>query len=184
MVRAADLPELQALLLVQFDIPVRFTQELGPTGDADRMPRVHRLPCWAHGSLPQRHVGLRRGFVGLAFIAFDTRQHAVVPCGRAASRAGLYVVNRQFFRARLNTAVLASVVISLVDVSTTECDDVRRHTVIAGQCDDFWNAHPERDRLNEQFAFARNKSRPIIPRILLKVGRIDEPSPFGRDQCE
>lgn len=146
------------------------------------MPRIHRPPRRTFRDFPQWHSRFLGSLVGLAFVAFDARQNTVFPVGSPSSRTGLHMVNRQFFGPRLGVAVLARKAIPPVNIAATECHDMCRHPIIMRQGDDFRNSHSKGHGLNKQLVLGGNEPSPIAPCVLLKIGRIDKPSPLRGNQ--
>ena len=100
------------------DIPVGFPKE--------RLPRLNRLqrvvPDHPHvrllGHLSELHSGLLWSSIGLAAVAINARQHAVLPCGLPTKTLGLHVVDGQIFTLELLAAVLTQHSVPLKKVSS------------------------------------------------------------------
>ena len=79
--QAADncLPLTPYHLRLQFNVPVRFANELVPALDAIHALGVDRLPVRANRLLAELHASFGRRAVSLASIAVDASQHAIRP---------------------------------------------------------------------------------------------------------
>jgi len=114
-------------------------QEPGPALDPDAVRRVERLPLGADRTAPKPHAGLLRGAVGLLGIAADARGDTVGPARHTSLRAGHDVVDRDRLGAGLRSAVLASVMVPLGQVSPAERHGRPGKTVVVRKADDLGN---------------------------------------------
>src|SRR5690606_15027265 len=71
-------------VLLQFDAPVGLAQEAGPAIDADTAAGVEGLERRPHGAACQWHASLLRSAIGLAGVALDAGQHAILPACRSS----------------------------------------------------------------------------------------------------
>ena len=120
------------------------------------------------------HFGLFGRAVGLPLVARDARQDAVLPGRHASLRPRHHMVDGQFFATRLQSAVLARVAVSLVNVAAAERDRTGRHARIANQGDHFRNADAAADRRDKQLPVTRRKLRPVEPAVKLIIFGIDD----------
>ena len=148
------------------------------------MPSVDRLPLGANRWFPQRHMSFGRRTVCLTRIALHAGQHAILPRACSTPRTRLHVINRQLFRSRLRSAVLAREAVSFEDVTPTECDGVRGNAIVFCQRDHFRNADSKSHSLNEGLIVLWDQLGPIGPRVQLEVIRINDPSSFCSHQCQ
>ena len=126
------------------------------------------------GALRQLHAGLLGRPVGLAGVAGDAGERAVLPGGLTALGAWEDVVDRQLLRARTGAAVLAGGVVALEDVATAERDRVVTRPVVPGQGEHLGHAEAEPDRPDEQLAVAGRQLRPVGPLVEPEVVGIDD----------
>lgn len=86
--------------------------------------------------MQQHHSGLLQGLVGLLPVTRGASRNKVVP--RESSSLGLWndVVQGQFHRRLLHTAILASVVVSGIDVLPREHGNPHRDMPVVSQSDD------------------------------------------------
>ena len=92
------------------------------------------------------------------------------------------MIDRQFFRARLRSAVLAREAVPFEDVTPTECDGVRGNAIVFCQRDHFRNVDSKSHRLNEGLIVLWDQPGPVGPRVQLEVIRINDPRSFRSHQ--
>ena len=86
------------------------------------------------------------------------------------------MVDRQLLAAWLRTTVLTHELVPLEDIPPAERHRVRRQAVVLRQRDDFRNTQLKSASLYKQTTFVRSQLRPVFPRVLLVVSRINDPS--------
>ena len=88
------------------------------------------------------------------------------------------MVNRQFFTARLATAILAHKTVAFEHIAATECHNLNRKSIVARERDHFWDFQCQPLCPDDWIAIGRTKVGPVFPAIKLKIGRIDNPGGF------
>src|SRR6185295_11450994 len=102
-------------LLFQFSVPVHVADKLRPAFEPHVVVGVNRLPRRTVWLAPERHAGLARRAVGLALVARHAGQYAVRPARHATLSARHDVVDRELASVGLRAAVLADVMVALID---------------------------------------------------------------------
>ena len=118
----------------------------------------HGAPPRDAGLFEREHVGFSRKLVSLAGVATDAGADHVLPSRFTATMAGNDMVKVQLFEIMANAAVLAGVIIALIDVLPTEFHLLSRKLIIAGHHDDGRDAETVIDRVNHirSLVFERN----------------------------
>ncbi len=93
-------------------------------------------PLGAFGCADEVHAALSRSMVALASVAADAAANNVLPVGGAATVLGHYMVQIQFATIKGFPAVLAGILVALVNVVSGELDLLARHTIVDHQQDD------------------------------------------------
>ena len=156
-------------------------------------PGVHPLarsqvqvgrPTWTNGRPQEAESGFLERAVGLAGVAADTGQDAVLPGGAASPRSRQNVVDAEVVRRASSAAVLAGELVPEEQVAPRERCFVARHAVVAHEQDHLGRRETNRRRAQSLILVGYWLLEPLSERERRKgIGR-DDPGRIAKHHAE